>query len=47
MISIDKLNEKYGTNFITRAGKMDLENIVKFEPKQKWKNFRKSIDKEA
>ena len=32
---IDKLNEKYGTNFITRAGKMDLENIVKFEPKQK------------
>ena len=45
--TIDKLNEKYGTNFITRAGKMDLENIVKFEPKQKWKNFRKSIDKEA
>lgn len=33
--TIDKLNEKYGTNFITRAGKMDLENIVKFEPKQK------------
>ena len=45
--TIDKLNEKYGNNFITRAGKMDLENIVKFEPKQKWKNFRKSIDKEA
>ena len=33
--TIDKLNEKYGNNFITRAGKMDLENIVKFEPKQK------------
>ena len=33
--TIDKLNEKYGTNFITRAGKMDLDNIVKFEPKQK------------
>ena len=33
--TIDKLNEKYGNNFITRAGKMDLENSVKFEPKQK------------
>lgn len=33
--TIDKLNEKYGNNFITRAGKLDLDAIVKFEPKQK------------
>ena len=33
--TIDKLNEKYGYSFITRAGKMNLDNIVRFEPKQK------------
>lgn len=33
--TIDKLNEKYGYSFITRAGKMDLDDIVKFKPKQK------------
>ena len=29
-IAIDKLKEKYGYNLITRAGKMEVENIIKF-----------------
>ncbi|MFR8233527.1 MAG: DNA polymerase thumb domain-containing protein [Clostridia bacterium] len=28
--AIDKLKEKYGYNLITRAGKMEVENIIKF-----------------
>lgn len=28
--TIDKLKEKYGYNLITRAGKMEVENIIKF-----------------
>ena len=28
--TIDKLKEKYGYNLITRAGKMDVENLIKF-----------------
>ena len=28
--TIDKLKEKYGYNLITRAGKMGVENIIKF-----------------
>lgn len=28
--TIDKLKEKYGYNFITRAGKMGLEDLIKF-----------------
>ena len=33
--TIDYLNEKYGNSFITRAGKMGLDTIVKYRPKQK------------
>ena len=29
-MAIDKLKEKYGYNLITRAGKMEVENIIKF-----------------
>lgn len=31
---IDNLNEKYGYNSITRAGKLNIENIVKLKPKE-------------
>ena len=31
---IDKLNEKYGYNSITRAGKLNIEDIVKLKPKE-------------
>ena len=30
---IDNLNEKYGYNSITRAGKLNIEEIVKMNPK--------------
>ena len=29
--TIDKLKEKYGNNLITRAGKMQVEDFVKFK----------------
>ena len=29
-MAIDKLKEKYGYTLITRAGKMEVENIIKF-----------------
>ena len=32
--TIDNLKEKYGYNFITRAGKMNVEEIVKIKGKK-------------
>lgn len=31
---LDGLNEKYGQDFVKRAGKMNIDKIVKFNPKQ-------------
>lgn len=36
---LDGLNEKYGYNFITRAGKLDVDKIVKMNNKDKMKKY--------